>query len=182
MIKTTKQLFHYLETIAATAPAHRCLVVFMAPAPAPCVLTSSFFSTSFTTSSSTSFPSNAGSSDLPSPFCPKNPSESRTNLSPPLTDKLTDKNWPPPNLPRRHTPRTNSFWREATNLTAEAAGFAIEMEETMELGTEESRKRPPATKTVGSSSEKGIQEGMRASRNQISSGGIAKAESKRQEG
>ncbi|RRT66179.1 hypothetical protein BHE74_00017735 [Ensete ventricosum] len=116
----------YLATIAAVAPDQRCLVVFIAPAPAPCSLPflflNLFFLSSFktTTTPSSSFPSNAVSSDLLASF-PSNPVDSLTKPSLPFTDKLTDKGPSPPAPPHLIRPNGAAFPRERHHLTVGAA-------------------------------------------------------------
>ncbi|KAF7816967.1 hypothetical protein G2W53_030936 [Senna tora] len=75
----------YLETMAAIAPAHRCLVVFMALPPRTLTLCDLACST-------VSSPSNVTFSEFSSPFSTAHTFGSPTNLPPP---KLTDKNQPP---------------------------------------------------------------------------------------
>ncbi|THU45219.1 hypothetical protein C4D60_Mb02t15550 [Musa balbisiana] len=138
-----------LETIAATAPAQRCLVVFIAPAPTPCTLPFIFsflilfFScSSKTTVTPSSFPSHAASSDLLTSF-PRNPADSRTKASLRFSDRKQS-----PTAPLHMIlPKGAGFPQERHNLT----GIV-----TAESGTQGSRKRrPPSAKRGGTSRSSG---------------------------
>lgn len=133
----------YLETIAATAPAQRCLVVFIAPAPGPltrlCLFLFLFllFSSSKTTNPPSSFPSNAASSDLLTSSFPNKPAEFRTKTWLPFTEKLIERKPSPSSL--LHL------------IRAEGVVFPRNLNGNFgdESGEQDSMKRPPPPATRG---------------------------------
>lgn len=123
-----------LETMAAIAPAHKCLVVFIALP--PLIPTCSVLVSSTTASSEPSSPFCKPSS----PFCTKHPLESRTT---PSLFKLTDKNPPPATAlslnpydePDPETTAEEDFRNDTTELSRE-------------LETVGSKNKPPMMKRL----------------------------------
>lgn len=120
-----------LETIAATAPAQRCFVVFKAPDP-------------FT------FPFSFSSTSIPSTFSPlllfpRSFAESNTYPSFPITDRLTDRNTPFPNPILAFTPPQSALLKELTAKFLKGSPFRGTTA-TKHGGRASSRNKPPGTK------------------------------------
>ena len=134
----------YLETMAATAPDHKCFVVLTAPAPAPrdrtfpLVFPSfSFFSVSTTFSMS--------SDKVFSPLHSISPTELLTNPLSPFTDKLTDK---------------NPLFLYELHLRIEFEVVLDGIKERNDLAGSGSRKRPPIGRYGISSGNHSSSQGM----------------------
>lgn len=139
MRKEENDTVSYLETMAATAPDHKCFVVLTAPAPAPRDRT---FPLIFS-SNSTIF--SVSSDEIFSPLHSISPTELLTNPLSPFTDKLTDK---------------NPLFLYELHLTIEFDLVLHGIEERNELGVSGSRKRPPIGTSGMSSGNHSSSQGM----------------------